>query len=52
MYLLSISYNHFFSILIRPEVADLWPIGHLIGMNTADINEISNRTYCSDKQIY
>ena len=43
---------YLFTILIGPEVADAWSVGHLIGINIRDINVISNLTYCSDKKIH
>jgi len=53
MYQRSISYkNTVFTILIGPEVADAWSVGHPIGINIGDINVISNLTYCSDKIIH
>jgi len=53
MYQQSISYKtNFFTILIGPEVADAWSVGHLIGINIGDINVISNMTYCFDKIIH
>ena len=51
MYQRSIS-NIFINILIGPEVADAWSVGHLIGINIGNINVLSNQTYCSDKIIH
>ena len=46
--------NNFLQILflIRPEVAGAWCVSHLISINIADINVISNLTYCSVKTIH